>query len=325
MRDEAASTDLESARMTRRLLRRVKAKALRFAATHPPVLVMGLRRGGSTMVADAISANRGVWFADEPFAMFPGRPGFAEKSARLFVPQHSHFFDLDAHEQGLFSAFTHDLLSAQFRAMGTARHTLPGLKANRASLKVLNAPWMLDWFATGTDAHLIAMTRHPGAQARSVLRQGWGYPTEAYLARPALLERAFGPARVRAAQAIWDGGDAWSRAVLDWVVTSHPLRHAHGERVYRTTYEAVVAQPEAFIDAVLMQKCGLVDREAMVAAILKPSGSSHLNTAAATQSISERNVDKILNGWRDKCSTEELARGQEILDQFDVTDYRFDD
>jgi hypothetical protein len=311
--------------MTRRLLRKVKAKALRFTPAHPPVLVMGLRRGGSTMVADAISANRGVWFADEPFAMFPGRPGFAEKSARLFVPQHSHFFDLDAREQSLFSAFTHDLLGAQFRAMGTARQTLPGLKANRSSLKVLNAPWMLDWFASETEAHIIAMTRHPGAQARSVLRQGWGYPVEAYLARPAMLERVLGPARLTLARQIWENGDDWSRAILDWVVTSHPLRHAHGERVYRTSYEAVVAHPEAFIDAVLMQKCGLADRDAMVAAILRPSGSSHLNTAAATQSIAERNVDRILNGWRDKCSAEELARGQEILDQFDVAEYRFDD
>lgn len=311
--------------MTRRLLRKAKARLLRFNSSHPPVLVMGLRRGGSTMVADAISANRGVWFADEPFAMFPGRSGFAEKSARLFVPMHSHFFDLTAQEQGLFSTFSQDLLGAQFRTMGTARHTLPGLLANRTCLKVLNTPWMLDWFAAETDAHIIAMTRHPGAQARSVLRQGWGYPTEAYLARPALLERVFGPARVKVAREIWESGDDWSRAVLDWVVTSHPLRNAHGKRVYRTTYEAVVDQPEAFIDAVLMQKCGLVDRDAMVSAILKPSGSSHLNTASATQSIAERNVDKILNGWRDKCSADELARGQEILDQFDVTEYRFDD
>ena len=310
--------------MTRRLLRKAKARLLRFQQAQPPVLVMGLRRGGSTMVADAISANRGVWFADEPYAMFPGRPGFAAKSARLFVPMHSHFFDLSAQEQSLFASFTQDLLSAQFRAMGTARHTLPGLAADRASLKVLNAPWMLPWFASETEAHLIAMTRHPGAQARSVLRQGWGYPVEAYLARPALLEQTFGAEGLAHIRRIWEGEDPWARAVLDWVVTSHPLRHATGERVYRTTYEAVVAGPEAFIDAVLIGKCGLSDRDAMVAAILRPSGSSHLNTAAATASIAERDVDKILNGWRAKCSADELTMGQDILDTFGVTEYRFD-
>jgi hypothetical protein len=310
--------------MTRRLLRTAKARLLRFHETRPPVLVMGLRRGGSTMVADAISANRGVWFADEPYAMFPGRPGFAEKSARLFVPMHSHFFDLADDELKRFSSFTQDLLGAQFRAMGTARHTLPGLGANRASLKVLNAPWMLPWFARETGAHLIAMTRHPGAQARSVLRQGWGYPVEAYLARPALLEQSFGVEGLAHIRRFWDSEDPWARAVLDWVVTSHPLRQATGDRVYSTTYEQVVAEPEAFIDTVLIGKCGLTDREAMVQAILQPSGSSHLNTAAATASIAERDVDRILNGWRTKCSAQELALGQEILDTFGITAYRFD-
>lgn len=309
---------------TRRLMRKAKARLLRYRAEHPPVLVMGLRRGGSTMLADAVSANRGVWFSNEPYAMFPSRPGFAEKSARLFVPPHSHFFDLSVEEQSRFDAFSRDLMAAKIRAMGTSRHTLPGLRANRSCLKVLNAPWMLDWFAEETDAHIIAVTRHPGAQARSVIRQGWSCPVEAYLDRPALMERVFGPARLKAAKEIWGSGDLWAQAVLDWVVTSHPLRHALGDRVYRTSYEAVVAQPEAFIDAVLMQKCGLTDRHAMLTAILRPSGSSHLNTDAATHSIAERDVDRILNGWRDKCSAEELRVGQEILDQFDVTDYRFD-
>ena len=138
--------------MTRRLLRQAKARLLRFTSEAPPVLVFGLRRGGSTMVADAISANRGVWFADEPYAMFPQRPGFALKSARMFVPEHSHFFDLDEDQQERFSSFTHDLLNGQFRALGTARHTLPGLRANRSSLKVLNAPWMLPWFVRETGA-----------------------------------------------------------------------------------------------------------------------------------------------------------------------------
>ena len=59
--------------MKNRRLRTLKARLIRFEKVAPPVLVFGLRRGGSTMVTDAIAANRGVWFADEPFAMFPSR------------------------------------------------------------------------------------------------------------------------------------------------------------------------------------------------------------------------------------------------------------
>lgn len=311
--------------MIRRLLRRAKARLIRFTPEHPPVLVFGLRRGGSTMVSDAVSANRGVWFANEPYAMFPARPGFAEKSRRLFVPPHSHFFALTEAEQETFATFTHDLLRADIRSMGTARHTLPGLKANRTCLKILNTPWMLPWFAAETGAHIIATIRHPGAQARSVMRQNWGYPLEAYLARPDALAHVFSPEQCRAAQEIWDSEDPWARGVLDWVITSHPLRHAEGGQVYKVTYEEVVQAPERFIDEVLIGKCGLGDRDAMLSAILRPSGSSAMNTAAATQSIAARDVERIVNGWRDKCSAAELATGQGILDQFGVSVYRFDD
>ncbi|MEM6409565.1 MAG: hypothetical protein AAF700_14275 [Pseudomonadota bacterium] len=310
--------------MIRRPLRRAKARLIRFEKAHPPVLVFGLRRGGSTMVSDAASANRGVWFADEPYAMFPGRPGFDEKSRRLFVPVHSHFFALTEAEQSTFESFTNDLLRAHFWQMGTARRTLPGLKANRTCLKILNAPWMLPWFAAHAGAHSIVTIRHPGAQARSVMRQNWGTPAEAYLARPEALAQVFSSEEVDAAQTIWDSGDPWARAVLDWVITSHPLRHTQGAQVHKVTYEQVVRAPEQFIDEVLVGKCGLSDRDAMLSAILRPSGSSAMNTAAATQSIAERDVERILNGWRDTCSAAELATGQQILDQFGVTEYRFD-
>ena len=208
--------------------------------------------------------------------------------------------------------------------MGTARHTLPGLKADRTCLKILNAPWMLPWFAAHAGAHAIVTIRHPGAQARSVMRQNWGYPAEAYLARPDALAQIFSEDEIRAAQEIWDSGDPWARGILDWVITSHPLRHAQGAQVYKVTYEEVVRTPERFIDEVLVGKCGLRDRDAMLDAILRPSGRSSMNTAAATRSIAERDVERILGGWRDKCSAEELATGQQILDRFGVTEYRFD-
>ena len=309
--------------MSRDTLRSAKARLLRFKKAYPAILVFGMRRGGSTMLTDAISANCGVWFADEPYAMFGHRRGYAEKSARLFTPKHSHFFDLSGDEKSQFAAFSHDLLAAHFRTMGTARRTKSLLRTDRACLKILNAPWMLPWFAQETDAHIIAVTRHPGAQARSVLRQGWQFPVEAYLGRPDMLEAVFSPAQLARAQDIFAGGDPWHIAVLDWVITSHPLRHATGPKVTRVSYEDIVAGPTEFIDAVLVDKCGLMERDVMEQAILRPSGSSHLNTAAATQSIALRDVEKMLNGWRAQSSPEELSAGQKILDTFEIDAYRF--
>ncbi len=310
--------------MEKRFLRKAKAHLLRFHEEHRPLIIMGLRRGGSTMVADAVSANRGIWFSNEPYAMFPGRPGFPEKSKRLFVPKHSHFFDLSSQEASRFEEFSLDLLRARFRSMGTSRRTLPGLKANRTCLKILNAPWMLPWFAEKTNTQIIALIRHPGAQARSVIRQGWRLPVEAYLDRPAMLERVLRSDQLAAAYRIWEGGDAWQRAILDWVITSYPLRNSENARLYRATYESIVRDPDSFIDQVLIEKCELKDRTAMKTALLQPSGSSSLNTQSTMRSIEERNVESLLNDWRGHCSSSELSAGQEILDIFEVYEYSFD-
>ncbi|MFT7136701.1 MAG: hypothetical protein ACI80I_002708, partial [Akkermansiaceae bacterium] len=168
-------------------------------------------------------------------------------------------------------------------------------------------------------------TRHPGAQAKSVLRQGWQFPVEAYLDRTDILEAAFSSEQIAQAQDIFAQGDPWQIAILDWVITSHPLRNAKEPNVTRTSYERIVTDPAAFIDTVLMDKCGLTERAAMEQAILRPSGSSYLNTAAATHSIAARDVDKMLNGWRLQTTVEELTYGQAILDRFEVDAYRFAD
>jgi hypothetical protein len=184
---------------------------------------------------------------------------------------------------------------------------------------------MLEWFRDHTDAHIISLVRHPGAQARSVLRQNWQFPVEAYLEKPSFLSSLFRQEQIEFAQRIFKGGDPWQCAILDWVITSHPLRHAMGARVHATTYEDVVSDPTGFVDGVLVKGCNLQDRNAMMQALQRPSGSSRLSTGAANSAIQDRDLDKILNGWRSNTGPEELAKGQEILDAFEIAGYRFID
>lgn len=310
--------------MLHQILRSSKAKILRFNQTDKPILVFGLRRGGSTMVTDAVSCNKGVWFADEPYAMFANREGFLEKSKRLHIPKHSHYFGLDENKTNEFSAFTKDLLSVKFRTMGTSRKPLGGFRANRTCLKILNAPWMIDWFSKNIPGHIMSVIRHPGAQAKSVLRQNWGYPVEAYLERQDFLESYFSTNQILIGQNIFKSGNDWQKAILDWVITSFPLRQ-HSKNIILIKYEDIVMNPEKFTDDILMKEFKLIDREEMINSFLKPSGSSKMNTEESTSAIQLRNIEKIIGGWKDYTSSEELKLGQEILDTFDVIDYKFTD
>ena len=274
------------------------------------------------MLADAVAGAPGVWFADEPFAVLPGRALYAHRRARLPAAMHSHFFDLDGADLARFGAYTRELLAGRPRLMGTARAPQALLCADRVCLKVLNAPWMLDWFLDQTDADVLSLLRHPGAQALSVLGRGWAFPVEAYLARPESLARHFDAGEITAAQDIFARGDRWEIALLDWVVTSAPLRRAgQGTTHRRLAYERVVRDPEGVVDDTLMGWLGLPDREGLLARLAAPSGSSRLSSEASRAAIRRGDRAAMLGAWRSALDDDMLARGQRLLDRFSITDY----
>jgi hypothetical protein len=307
----------------KQFLQQLKTRCLVVRKTQPPVLLFGLRRGGSTMVADAIAAAPGVWYADEPYAMFPGRPGYAEKVKHLPMVEHSHFFGLDGVEAQQFENFSHALLNAEFRDMGTCRTTKSVFLADRVALKILNAPWMIDWFATETDAQILPLLRHPGAQAGSVLRQGWEYPVRAYARRPDALARHFTSEQIETIEQMSTGPKSWELAILDWIVTSAPLR-AFGARTGELAhYEDIVMDPAGFVDAVLVRRLKLGPRTTLLERLGRPSGSARMNEQKTNALIRDGNKRALVQKWRDGVDDEMLHQGQALLDRFEIQDYTF--
>lgn len=280
---------------------------------------MAMRRGGSTMLADAVAANRGVWFANEPFAILPSHHAFELKRAQLQEVLHSHYFALEGPIAHQFEAYTKGLLAARFPKLGTCRKTKPLLRADRVCLKVLNALWMIDWFCTQTDAHVLPLLRHPAAQALSVLRQGWGFPVEAYYAEREKLAAQFNETQLSLMADVMRSEDPWQIAMLDYVVTTKMVRENHGEALFR--YEDIVRAPVAFVDEVLIARYGLTDRGAMITALGKPSGSSRMSVSTMNEAITKGDTETILKGWMTKLDTDQVRSGQRILDAFEVSQY----
>lgn len=308
-----------------RMLRQTKAGAVQFTPEKKPILIFGLRRGGSTMVADAVAVNKGVWYTNEPFAVLPKHPGYETRKAALPEAMHSHFFELEGQDLERFAAYTDDHLHATYRDQGTARRAGMPPKANRVCLKILNAPWMLPWFADQITAHAIALLRHPGGQVTSTLRQNWGFPLEAYVQRPNDMALHFAPDEIASIAEALERGDRWEIGVLDWVVQAVPLMKAEAHGVPLVTYEDVVRDPEAFVDDWLCGTCGLEDRAAMIATFGKPSGSSRLSTDSVNNLISAGDRDAVVERWRKDVTDEQLRVGQDILDRFCIDLYRFVD
>ncbi len=190
-------------------------------------------------------------------------------------------------------------------------------------MKILNAPWMLEWFLDNTDVHCLSITRHPAAQALSVMRRGWRFPVKAYADRASSFEPYFTPSQLDLLRSAVNEEDAWKVAILEWAITSYPLRHMGEERVLRLKYEDIVSDPENFTDRVLVDALGLRDREVMLKTFYRPSNSSMMSSPDTNAAIRERDLDKVLFGWRDKVDERMRADGQKILDAFEVSEYHF--
>lgn len=311
--------------MAPQFLRQLKARAISFEPKEKPILVFGLRRGGSTMLADGISAAKGVWFYNEPYAVLPAHPAYEMKKQLLPEAMHSHFFALRGEALEKFSKYADKLLNAELRNIGTCRNTLFPLKANRVCMKILNAPWMIDWFSSTFNAHIISLVRHPAAQALSVLRQGWQFPLEAYVARAAEIEDSFTTSQIDLMRNTLSYGSKWEVALVDWVVTSHPLRNIPSAPVVRLRYEDIVRDPETVASELLIGKFGLRDRDDILTALGKPSGSAGMSEQATNEAIRSGQKEKLINGWHLAISDEMRLTGSRILDAFEISEYSFND
>ncbi|MEE4186991.1 MAG: sulfotransferase domain-containing protein [Roseobacter sp.] len=303
----------------RQWARAAKARAIRFQKADTPIIVFALRRGGSTMVSDAVSLNPGVWFANEPFAVLPPHPGYALKQRILPPREHTQFFALTPPEQEKVTRYMEGLLAAEYRELGSCQNTKPLLRADRVCLKILNTPWMVSHFTETTDAQIVTVLRHPAAQALSVIHQKWGFAVEAYYHARPRIEDMLSQAQWDCMDAVLGGGDIWKIAVLDYAVTSKHMREDHKDTLVR--YEDIVRAPEDFVDGVLIDRLRLEDRTGMIASFQSPSGSSRMSQSNTKAAIRSGDKDVVLKRWMDKVDPEMAATGQEILDIFEVENY----
>lgn len=271
-----------------------------------------------------VAAEPGMWFVDEPFGTFaPDQPFYGEIHAELPEKLHNQFFDMTPEESRAVHSFVSRTLSLDLR-IGTVRRARWPLVADRTALKLLNTPMLIDWLVGEFGLRGIILTRHPGAQARSVLRLGWGFSAEAYFASDAFVEAHFNVDQARAGREILAGQDPWPKAIFNWVIESWiPLREASFE-IPRLSYEELVVQRGPIVRD-LFRYFELDEVDHALALLDRPSGSSTFSTSLAKQAITAGDTRNIVGRWCAQTSDEEMVRAQEILDLFGVDLYAMDD
>ena len=310
------------------LARSLKRKALRYRqGDRPNLCVLGIRRGGSTLLADMLAAQPGIWFANEPFAVFDTHINASAKLDR-WLPRlkHSQFFDLTDEQTAQVDRYI-TLLQQGAIPIGTARRPHPMLTADRCCIKVLNTPFLADVFAAKHNMQSVFLTRHPAAQALSILRQKWGSSAEAYFDKPDFLAQFMTSEQIELGQRILANknpeGD-WEKAILNWWIENlYPLRHAKSF-THVITYEELTLKPELWIET-LCESLKLDAPDAMLAVANKPSNSSNMSTGDTVKHIAGADRMGLVSSWQKKVDAEMVRKAQAILDAFGVTEYRMDE
>ena len=309
------------AKTIRKAARNSKRKLIDFRqGDSPNIVLIAAVRGGSTLVADMLAAQQGMWFYSEPFSprrrayLGPQLQSLSIKQSR----QDCRFFDLNRGQNSemlqLMSQLNHAVLPT-----GTSRRTYFPLKSDRICLKVLRASWLTDTFAE-QGMQIILVIRHPAAQALSVMRLGWKFSAEIYFKKIDFLENFFSQEQIIFGNKILTEGSAFQKAVLSWVCDIiYPLKFS--EKVScQLFYEHLISEPELCL-GYLSQTLNIKDTKIMAHILSKPTFSSKLCTKDTIQAINLGDSQLLLKKWCSQLSDTDCKAGQEILDCFDINCY----
>ena len=285
----------------------------------PNIAIFAMRRGGSTLLGDMLSSERGVLSVNEPLNVLEEDPTYKIRTRWLKPRMHSTYFDLDEEDGARVREYMSRLLAGKV-PIGVARFPKVPFRSDRMLLKILFASALLDWLADSFNLQVVRLLRHPAPQALSVLRKKWGFPVEAFFERPSFLLGFLREEQVEYGRRIIAESSPWKMAILDWCIEYHLLVHYTRKKTPLIAYEELVIDP-ATTCRFLCDYLALDDFERIVACVRKPSTSVGGCSADNVTLIHSGDTQSLIQSWRKKVDADMSGQAQEILDRFDVAIY----
>ena len=260
------------------------------------VLVAGSGRGGTSWLAEAVSAAGGYRYVFEPF--HPGKVRAALPFGyRRYLRPHERRLDL------LEPASR--ILGGRVRGPWTDRFQR-GFVHRRRLIKEIRANLFLGWLAQNFPGMpVVFVLRHPCAVAHSKTRLGWRSRLEEFLGQPELVEDFLAPVaeRMRAARSEFE------RHVFAWCVENRvPLAQLRRGQAHLVFYERLCENPDQEL-AQLFGYLGSGGVERALRALRKPSSLSRAGSEIHSGGSPSR-------GWVREVGEAEIRRATEILALF---------
>ena len=282
-------------------------------------MIFATRRGGSTLLAEFVSKNsRKVRMIDQPFDVFPKGDFISDfRIKKLPEKIKSQFFELSGEERIEVGRYIDELLNGGLKNYENGRYF--SIYKNRTVLKIVNASYLGRWIYKEKCGKCIFLSRHPGAQVQSILRNTWGLTYDAYLSNRGWCDEYLTSRQLDLSVYIDKKGSYFEKCVLNWVYENlYFLKFASFDFLH-VNYEDLLLD-SAHVAHLLSI---FLDDSYSGTEMSRASRSTKFSDKNTTEAIQTQDKSYLISKWSKCFSVEEKARGQEILDIFKITHYSF--
>lgn len=288
------------------------------------ICIFASRRGGSTWLMELLGSNKGTKYIDQPFSIYSASP---IKIKYLPVFEYGQFIHFDREEESIIRKYFNKLLEGSLKLNSQWKFWQKDFDffSNRLALKIVDAKAIIDWIDECFDVYIIYLTRHPIAQALSVMRNGWGLTVKAYLRNAYFVEHYLDEDVLAYCYKILEQGPLLQKYVLNWALENLvPIRMMPYKPDWICiSYEHLTLFPEKTI-LQLAKALDLNDIDAMMRKIRRPSISTkRFSTRSKRHMILSQNYDYIIKSWRKEISDKDERFAFNILEKLGITIYQY--
>lgn len=297
------------------------AKALagsvcRYQLEERPILILGTRRSGSTLLMRMIYSQPGLDYVDQPLDLWHYHP----YKGQLPVRPLNRYTLLSPEERTVLRPFFDEVLSGRKRL----RHQWNPLDrhfswvVHRLVLKELNLKDLELIECLSEKCDIVFLIRHPIPVALSIIKQQWGNTARVFLENKQYSDLYLERSEIKEYAKILDTGTRLEQYVLEWCMENAPLLQHHANKPWLTvTYEELLFRPKRMVE-MICNRLGLPDASQMLATVQTPSRTT---SSDSRQMINREGSNSRATQWMERVSPQERSSVQRILDTMNINAY----
>lgn len=290
------------------------------------ILIMSNPRSGSTLLMDMISLESGVKTIDEPLYKNRSLLDDYVKNKRW------RYVSLTKDERIVLKEYFEDIIDKtnnDYYDISSKKHDFI---TERALLKVIRAPGLLDWFLRNFDNNIIYLIRHPIPTSLSRIRAGWTVkPKKTFerFFRSKVYQEKFLDRKIK--KFIYDKireGTKLDLQIIYWclenIYSLSKIEDETDDSILLTYEELVINTKDVVNKLISFLNLDPTISKDMKDHIQTPSTSSRFSKDETKEAIKEGDKMYLVEKWRSQVDPEQIKSISNILRRFDIDHYKAD-